>query len=212
MSPEQLEAFLDGLTPRVPPAELKDRLLLWARRAPPGTPKRTAVATADESLRSSRLVFYREDIELISKALVTFLKNANARCVLLVDKDGHLVTKEGESSSYDMDTISALVAGSFAATKQMAKLLGEEEFSIMFHQGRKDNIQLSLVGERTILAVIFGDQTTLGMVRLYASQVSVKLAGIFADIANRKSEAEKISRDFGRDARGRLDDIFGSQR
>jgi len=47
---------------------------------------------ADESLRNSRLVFYKEDIERIAKILITFLKNANARCVLMVDKDGHLVT------------------------------------------------------------------------------------------------------------------------
>ena len=169
-----------------------------------------AMGKADESLRSTRLVFYKEDIERIAKTLNTFLKNANARCVLLVDKDGHLVTKEGESSTYDMDTISALVAGSFAATKQMAKLLGEEEFSIMFHQGKKDNIQLSLVGERTILAVIFDDKTTLGMVRLYASQVSSKLAELFSEIAERKSEGEKISQEFGQAAKGKLDDIFGS--
>ena len=164
---------------------------------------------ADESLRRTRLVFYKEDIDKIAKTLIAFLKNANARCALLVDKDGHLVTKEGESSHYDMDTISALVAGSFAATKQMAKLLGEEEFSIMFHQGKKDNIQLSLIGERTILAVIFDDKTTLGMVRLYASQVSSKLAGLFEDIAERKEEGEKISQQFGQEAKGKLDDIFG---
>jgi predicted regulator of Ras-like GTPase activity (Roadblock/LC7/MglB family) len=169
-----------------------------------------AMGKADESLRSTRLVFYKEDIEKIAKVLNTFLKNANARCVLLVDKDGHLVTKEGESSTYDMDTISALVAGSFAATKQMAKLLGEEEFSIMFHQGKKDNIQLSLVGERTILAVIFDDKTTLGMVRLYASQVSSKLGELFGEIAERKSEGEKISQEFGQAAKGKLDDIFGA--
>jgi predicted regulator of Ras-like GTPase activity (Roadblock/LC7/MglB family) len=169
-----------------------------------------AMGKADESLRSTRLVFYKEDIDKIGKVLVVFLKNANARCVLLVDKDGHLVTKEGESSTYDMDTISALVAGSFAATKQMAKLLGEEEFSIMFHQGKKDNIQLSLVGNRTILAVIFDDKTTLGMVRLYASQVSSKLSDIFTEIFARKSEGEKVSQEFGQAAKGKLDDIFGS--
>ena len=139
-----------------------------------------------------------------------FLKSANAKCALLVDKDGHLVTKQGDSGTYDMDTISALVAGSFAATKQMAKLLGEEEFSIMFHQGRKDNIQLSLVGERTILAIIFDDKTTLGMVRLYASQVSSKLGSLFDEIAARKSEAETISKDFGTAAKSKLDDVFGS--
>jgi len=165
---------------------------------------------SDDSLRSTRLVFYKEDIDIIGKSLTVFLKNANAQCALLVDKDGHLVTKEGESSTYDMDTISALVAGSFAATKQMAKLLGEEEFALMFHQGKKDNIQLSLVGERTILAVIFDDRTTLGMVRLYSSQVSSKLGQIFTDISTRKSEGEKISQEFGQAAKGKLDDIFGS--
>ena len=168
------------------------------------------MGNSDDSLRSTRLVFYKEDIEIIGKSLKVFLQNANAQCALLVDKDGHLVTKEGESSTYDMDTISALVAGSFAATKQMAKLLGEEEFSIMFHQGKKDNIQLSLVGERTILAVIFDDKTTLGMVRLYASQVSSKLGELFGDIAERKSEGEKISQEFGQAAKGKLDDIFGA--
>jgi predicted regulator of Ras-like GTPase activity (Roadblock/LC7/MglB family) len=165
---------------------------------------------SDDSLRATRLVFYKEDIEVIGKSLNTFLKNANAQCAILVDKDGHMVTKEGESSTYDMDTISALVAGSFAATKQMAKLLGEEEFALMFHQGKKDNIQLSLVGERTILAVIFDERTTLGMVRLYSSQVSSKLSQVFNDIAGRKSEGEKISQDFGVAARGKLDDIFGN--
>ena len=165
---------------------------------------------SDDSLRSTRLVFYKEDIEVIGRNLKTFLKNANAQCALLVDKDGHLVTREGEASNYDMDTISALVAGSFAATKQMAKLLGEEEFALMFHQGKKDNIQLSLVGQRTILAVIFDDRTTLGMVRLYSSQIAAKLGDVFRDIAARKSEGEKISQEFGEAARGKLDDIFGS--
>jgi hypothetical protein len=102
------------------------------------------------------------------------------------------------------------VAGSFAATKQMAKLLGEEEFSIMFHQGKKDNIQLSLVGDRTILAIIFDDKTTLGMVRLYAGQVASKLGTLFDEIATRKSEAESISKDFGQAAKSKLDDVFGS--
>ncbi len=164
----------------------------------------------DEGLRSSRLVFYKEDIERIEKVLGQFLKSANAKCGLLVDKDGHLVTKQGESSSYDMDTISALVAGSFAATKQMAKLLGEDEFSVMFHQGKKDNIQLSLVGDRTILAIIFDERTTLGMVRLYAGQVSSKLSTLFDEIATRKVEAEAISKEFGQAAKSKLDDVFGS--
>ena len=60
------------------------------------------MGNADDSLRATRLVFYKEDIEIIGKCLLTFLKNANAQCALLVDKDGHLVTQEGEASAYDM--------------------------------------------------------------------------------------------------------------
>jgi predicted regulator of Ras-like GTPase activity (Roadblock/LC7/MglB family) len=168
------------------------------------------MGNSDDSLRSTRLVFYKEDIEAIGRCLRTFLRNSNANCALLVDKDGHLVTREGQFTSFDVDTISALVAGSFAATKQMAKLLGEEEFALMFHQGKKDNIQLSLIGERTILAVLFDDRTTLGMVRLYSGQIASKLVQVFQDIGDRKREGEKISQDFGQAARGKLDDIFGN--
>lgn len=165
----------------------------------------------DEALRQQRLIFYKEDIDKIDKILQEFIRVTSAKCAILIDKDGHLVTKHGQTLTYDMDTVSALVAGSFAATKQMAKLLGEEEFSIMFHQGRKDNIQLSLVGERTILAIIFDDATTIGMVRFYSSQTSAKLAELFSEIASRgkDKQTETIKKDFGEVAKGKLDDIFG---
>jgi len=55
--------------------------------------------------------------------------------------------------------------------------------------------------ERTILAVIFDDRTTLGMVRLYSSQVSSKLGEVFKDISRRKTEGEKISQDLARGPR-----------
>ena len=135
-----------------------------------------------------RLVFYREDIERISRILMDFLKNSNSRCILLVDKDGHLITREGEAFSPDMDSMSALVAGSFDAMKKTAKSLGEDEFSILFPHEGKANIQLSLIGERTVFAVIFDEKTTLGKVRIYANLVSKKLTKIFDAIANRGLE------------------------
>lgn len=147
--------------------------------------KKIATGLSDGDEEPPRLVFYKEDIEKIGMVLDSFLKNAKVRCVLLVDKDGHLLTKEGENSSYDADTISALVAGSFASTRQMAKILGDQRFSVTFQQGERDNIQFSLVGQRTILAVIFDGRTAVDMVRLYASQVSSKLTELFDEIANR---------------------------
>lgn len=162
-------------------------------------------------LRENRLVFYREDIRTINRVLREFLKLSNAKCALLVDKEGHMITKQGVTRSFDMDTISALVAGSFAATKEMARVLGEDEFSILFHQGKTDNIQLSLVGDRTLLTVIFDDSTTIGMVRLYANETAKRLMEVF-EKARSKGEppaGEDLDDDFSASARNRLDDVLG---
>ncbi|MCI0340241.1 MAG: roadblock/LC7 domain-containing protein [Planctomycetales bacterium] len=167
----------------------------------------------EQKLREQRLVFYRDDMEKIGRHLTEFLKLAGAKCAILVDKEGHMVDKRGESGDFDLDTISALVAGSFAATKEMARILGEEQFTVLFHQGQKESIQLTLVGDRTLLTVIFDESTTLGVVRLYADEVSKKLAVLFEKIKVRGASGappeEGISQEFGGAAKTRLDELFG---
>lgn len=168
---------------------------------------------SDAKLRSHRLVFYKDDIELIDKVLAEFLRLSGAKCALLVDKEGHLVTRQGEVKTINMDTISALVAGSFAATKEMAKLLGEEHFSCLFHQGERDNIQLSLVGDRTLLTILFDDRTTVGMVRLYANETCKKLCQIFENASNRDPAdgddgLDVLDDGYGKNAKNALDKFF----
>jgi predicted regulator of Ras-like GTPase activity (Roadblock/LC7/MglB family) len=164
-----------------------------------------------ELLRDKRLVFYEEDIDRINKVLEEFLKLSGSKSNLLVDKDGYLITKAGHTASYDLPTVSALVAGSFAATREMARLLGEEEFSVLFHQGKRDNVQLTLIGERTILATLFDNRTTIGMVRLYTKEAAAKLVKLFREAQSRQGAPgkEAIGEKFSEEAKGRLDDFFG---
>src|SRR5262245_54647327 len=143
---------------------------------------------SDQSLRDSRLVFYKDDIDAINSILDAFLKQSAAKCALLIDKDGHMVTHRGTTKRIDLDTISALVAGSFAATREMARILGEDEFTALFHQGKSDNIQLSIVGDRALLTAIFDETTTVGMVRLYATEAAKRLAAVF-----RKKATEAVT-------------------
>ena len=119
-----------------------------------------------------------------------------------------MVTKAGSTGGIDLQSVAALVAGSYAATREMARLLGEEEFSVLFHQGRKDSIQLTLVGDRTILATVFDERTTIGMVRLYAKEASERLATIFKDILKREPREGGLGDDFGQSAKGALDFFF----
>ncbi len=163
--------------------------------------------SANDRLRHDRLTFYKDDIEKIDQILTEFLRLSGAKCALLIDKEGHLVTKRGEVRTIDMDTISALVAGSFAATKEMARLLGEEEFTALYHQGQRDNIQLGLVGDRTLLTILFDDRTTVGMVRLYANETAKKLTEIYHVAESREGGAE-LDADYGDSARKKLENLF----
>ena len=162
-------------------------------------------------LREHRLVFYRDDIARIDLLLKELIQLSGAHAALLVDREGHLVSKVGDLRSVDSDTIAALVAGSFAATREMARVLGEEQFSVVFHQGRRDSIQLTLAGDRTILTVLLDDSTTVGMVRIYTNEAGKKLGDLFTEIESRDdSETPDVgmASDFDENAKSRLDTLF----
>ena len=161
----------------------------------------------DDNLRNQRLVFYETDVQRLNAEIDTFLELSKARCALLVDRDGHLVTRRGEPVRTSEETISALIAGSFAATMEMARLLGENEFSILFHQGARDSIQLQLIGERTLMAALFDGRTNLGMVRFYAQETGNRLVEILKDISAENRRAD-LGNDFESGAQDALDKLF----
>ncbi len=162
----------------------------------------------DEQLREKRLVYYEEDVDQIEKLLEEFLKLSNAKAIFLIDKEGHLVSQQGATETMHTETLSALVAGSFAATKEMARMLGESEFSVMFHQGKRDNIHISLVSDRAIGAIVFDEQTTVGMVNLYAKELIVKLEKIFDIASKRIAQAHKMEEGYTESVQDKLDDMF----
>ena len=163
--------------------------------------------TRDSQIRKHNLVFYEQDIVRLDAEIDAFLELSKARCVLLVDRDGHLVSRRGEPMKTPEDSISALIAGSFAATKEMARLLGESEFSILFHQGRRDSIQLQMIGDRTLMAAMFDGRTNLGMVRFYAQETASRLDKILQEIIEQERDAS-LSEDFGSSAEDALDKLF----
>jgi len=164
----------------------------------------------EQKLRTDRLVFYRTDVTKLEGELDGFLELSSARSALLIDREGHLVTKRGEVQQHSLDSISALVAGSFAATREMARLLGEEEFSTLYHQGQRDSIQVSLVGDRALFAVVFDERTNLGMVRYYATETTRRLDVVLTEVAERPEGEgeEKLASDFGSSATAALDKLF----
>jgi hypothetical protein len=86
--------------------------------------------------------------------------------------------------------------------------VGEPEFSVLFHQGKRDHIHISLVGERIILVVIFDDRTTIGMIRLHAKEASQRLLDILSVEETEDSNHVELGQEFTESADAKLDDIF----
>jgi predicted regulator of Ras-like GTPase activity (Roadblock/LC7/MglB family) len=136
------------------------------------------------------LVLYDEEFRKIKESLNRLASDANANVVFLVDKNGQQIAAVGDIQSIDTTSLASLTAGNVAATDGLARLIGEKEFSILFHEGERDNIHISIVAQRVILVVIFDERTSLGLVRLRVRRAMAELERIFEEIAG-KAEKEK---------------------
>ncbi|HXI10431.1 MAG TPA: roadblock/LC7 domain-containing protein [Thermodesulfobacteriota bacterium] len=123
----------------------------------------------------SSFIMFEEEYKEIIATVEKLLKEANAKCVYLVDKDGQLITSSGDTKDIDSTSLASLTAGNIAATGGLAKLIGEKEFTILFHEGERDNIHISVIGQRVILVVIFDKRSSLGLVRLRVKKASEEL-------------------------------------
>ena len=141
--------------------------------------------------QQSSFVMNDEEFQRISAVIDKLLRESNAKVIFLVDKNGQLIAGCGETENLDTTSLASLTAGNIAATGGLAKLIGEKEFSILFHEGEKDNIHISIVAQRVILVVIFDHRSSLGLVRLRVKKASDELAAVFEDLAEKATEVEK---------------------
>ncbi len=110
--------------------------------------------------------FTDDDAHAISGAVQRFLRETGARSALLVDRAGQLVATVGETPTFDAVAFASLTAADFSANDQLARLIGERDFTTLFHQGERESMYLADVARRVILVVLFDNRTTLGLVRL----------------------------------------------
>lgn len=128
-----------------------------------------------------------EDQMAIESRLADFLTKSEAQWSALVDKGGNLFAQCGETGNLDLSILSALAAGSFAATHELAKRLGESEFSALYHEGHGHHILMSALNHECLLVTIFGERTNIGLVRFYAQQVTLSLNQLLSQASDKEA-------------------------
>jgi predicted regulator of Ras-like GTPase activity (Roadblock/LC7/MglB family) len=135
------------------------------------------------------VVITKKELEKIDLCLKKMVSTSLAHSVLLIARSGQLIANHGDTLDIDVSALSALTAANFGATAEIAKLLGEEEFTLLFHKGRSENVYFSAIGEHVIMVTLFDDKTSLGLVRLRINQVNEELSQILSAIFG-KEKAE----------------------
>ena len=145
------------------------------------------------ALLGPSLVMYEEEFDGINSILGRLWVDANAKIVFLVDKNGQQIAAKGDLEKVDATSLASLTAGNVAATDGLAKLIGEKEFSILFHEGERDNIHISIVGQRLILVVIFDERSSLGLVRLRVRKAAADLEEILNQMASKAANEGAVA-------------------
>ena len=128
------------------------------------------------------IVITDKDMKKINYFLDKMLSSSMAHSVLLIDRSGQLIAHHGNTPELDILSLSALTAANFGATAEIARILGEEEFTLLFHKGKNENVYFSAVGEHVIIVTLFDDKTSLGLIRLQINKIIDELSTILLSI------------------------------
>lgn len=123
-----------------------------------------------------------QDVAALDGVLGDFLKKAEAELTIVIDRGGNVISQYGDMDLMDVTIIAALAAGSFAATRELARRIGEIEFNALYHQGNGNHMFMNSVDDDTIMITVFGSRTTVGLVRFYSAATAQSVANILKSL------------------------------
>jgi predicted regulator of Ras-like GTPase activity (Roadblock/LC7/MglB family) len=158
---------------------------------------------------SRQIILTAIQFDEITKILSELASKTKASTILLADISGQLITQRGNTDEINTQILSALAASDFAATAEMAKLVGEDaKFKLLFHEGEKRNVYLSNVGDNFFLVVVFDVSVTLGLVRIYTKKAIQNLLNVFDTTEQGPDASTIMDSDFSSMLGDMLDESF----
>jgi predicted regulator of Ras-like GTPase activity (Roadblock/LC7/MglB family) len=160
---------------------------------------------------SKIITFSADQYEGVKKYLGELYSKTRAKVVLFADMAGQIICERGDTAEMNTTVLAALAAGDFAATAEIAKLVGEgDRFKLHLHEGETKNVYLTNVGDQFFLIIIFDANVALGMVRVYTKKAVESILVVVEEAANTEglSEADIIDEDFGNLLAQELDGAF----
>lgn len=155
-------------------------------------------------------VLSERQAEQIEACLDWLMYESEARCIILADRSGRLISERGRTSDMNTHVLSALAAGELAATREMARMVGEKaRFKLLLHEGERRSIYLSDVEGRLILVIVFDVATPIGLVRMLLREALGKLEqALEQDVVEEVSRHHALTDGLVQQLKDRMDELF----
>ncbi|MEO8287815.1 MAG: roadblock/LC7 domain-containing protein [Chloroflexota bacterium] len=154
------------------------------------------------------LIISEDDGRRIRKQLDRMLMESGASTTLLLDKSGEVISARGEQLPKDLDVMGALLAGTFATSREIARMREENEFRTLYQQGSQENTLTELVGESWLIAVIFGKSTHVGLVRDLTRQITPEVEAVLLQVQRRSRNMSGLNPSFRTSVEDTIDLLF----
>jgi len=128
---------------------------------------------SNESLNQSQY-------EQVMSCLTDLAQKLKLNAVILVNSAGRILAERiSKSTQMETTVLATLASGTFAASNEMIRQLGENNnVRMMLHEGEKQNVFISSITDEIFLVIVFKTEVALGMVRLYAKRTLGQLQTI----------------------------------
>ena len=125
---------------------------------------------ARESMPKSQFMLSTETYNEITQVLKKLERSTRADLAVLCESNGVTVTHAGNPDTLNLAGFSSLNAANYAATREMANMLGEKDaFKFLFLEGESNNIYICNIGFDYLLSITFSKAFSLVMVGIYAN-------------------------------------------
>jgi len=125
--------------------------------------------------RSADIIVNVDILNDVRNYLAKEIMTEGISALMIIDTAGSLILHIGGKIELDAISLAAVAAANFAATEQIARLIGERDFVLLFYKGHNESFHFSRVGEEYIIVTIFSNSLSLGLLRLKIAEVVLVL-------------------------------------
>ena len=138
------------------------------------------------------LLISEDDVQHVEASLERLVADTGANYAMLLDKSGQVISARGDTQRQDLTALGALLAGTFASSREVARLLKEKDFRVLFQQGVRENIFTELIDEQWMLVVMFDKRTHIGLVKVLAKRATDELGTVLQQVRSQSRSRDAV--------------------